>query len=411
MRILIAHNRYKFVAGEEAVVMAEHELLQSHGHTVHLFEVDNRSINGAWSKMKAAIAAIYSTESKMRVQAEIARFKPDLVHVHNFFPLLSPSVYDACHEANVPVVQTLHNYRIICPNGKLYRDGKRCEDCIGQAFPVSGVIHRCYRESMAQSATVATMIAVHQQRQTWQERVDAFITLTQFQKQKMIQAGLPEDRIHVKSNFIFDLDENGYPPEKRLTRRSSTNSYALFVGRLWEEKGISTLIQAYVNHHIQLPLKIIGDGPLRSKLEAQVEAAGLSSRVKFLGWQEKATVLQFMRQAQFLVFPSVWYETFGLSVIEAFASGIPVIASRLGCMAELIEEKENGLLFEPGNPQDLAAKVAWAIAHPNTIQSMGYQARQTYEALYTPEQNYRQLMKIYRAVAQASAPPQEVSLL
>ncbi len=411
MRILIAHNRYQFAAGEEAVVTAEYELLRSHSHTVQLFEVDNHSIDGAWSKVKAAVSAIYSTESKVRVGAAIAQFEPDVVHVHNFFPLLSPSVYDACHEANVPVVQTLHNYRIICPNGKLYRDGKRCEECVGQVFPVSGVIHRCYRESVAQSATVATMIAVHQQRQTWQERVDAFITLTQFQKQKMIQAGLPEDRIYVKPNFIFDANKDSASPEKRPARCSSTNNFALFVGRFWEEKGISTLIQAYVDHGIPLPLKIIGDGPLRPQLEAQVEAAGLSSRVEFLGWQEKSVVLRFMRQAQFLMFPSVWYETFGLSVIEAFASGTPVIASRLGCMAELIEEKENGLLFEPGNAQDLAAKVEWAIAHPNIMQSMGYQARQTYEALYTPEQNYRQLMKIYRAVAQASAPPQEVSLL
>jgi glycosyltransferase involved in cell wall biosynthesis len=388
MKILFAHNQYQRPAGEDAVVQAELELLRSHHHTVELFAVDNQSIQSAVSKMKAAIAAVYSYPSKQQFQAKIRQFQPDVVHVHNFFPLLSPALYDACHAEKVPVVQTLHNYRLTCPNAKLFRQDQICQSCVGKTVPLPGVINRCYRDSALQSAIVAAMITTHNIRQTWQQRVDAYITLTPFQKAKMVQAGLPSEKIHIKPNFLFD------PGKPTLEPRS----YALYVGRLWEEKGITTLIDAYIAHDIKIPLKIVGDGILQSELQQRVQQAGLAHRIEFLGWRSKSEVLSLMRQSQFLVFPSVWYETFGLSMIEAFACAVPVIASRLGGMAEMVEAGQTGLGFEAGNSRDLAEKINWAIVHPERMMAMGKRGRSVYEERYTPEVNYQQIMAIYQGL-------------
>jgi glycosyltransferase involved in cell wall biosynthesis len=393
MRILFAHNQYQRPAGEDVVVEAELELLRSHHHTVDLFAVDNQSIQGAIAKAKAAVSAVYSFHNKQRFQEKIHQFKPDIVHVHNFFPLLSPALYDACHESQIPVVQTLHNYRIICPSAKLFRQGQICESCVGKTVPLPGIINRCYRDSAVQSAAVAAMITTHNLCQTWQKRVDAYITLTPFQKAKMVQAGLPAAKIHVKPNFLFDPGKSDSTTEQRPPAR-----YALYVGRLWEEKGITTLLDAYIKHDIKLPLKIVGDGILGTELQQRVHQAGLDHRIEFLGWQKKSEVVELMRQAQFLVFPSVWYETFGLSLIEAFACSVPVIASRLGGIAEIVEDGKTGLLFEAGNGKNLAEKINWAIVHPERMGAMGRMGRSVYESQYTPETNYQQLMMIYGRV-------------
>jgi glycosyltransferase involved in cell wall biosynthesis len=389
MRILIAHNRYQVLAGEDVVVEAEASLLKSYHHSIDRLEADNHSIQGAIGKAKAAASVIYSFSSRQRLQEKIQKFRPDVVHVHNFFPLLSPALYDACSEANVPVVQTLHNYRLTCPSAKLFRDGKICEICIGKTVPLAGIVHRCYRDSIPESAAVVAMIATHNVRNTWQDKVDAYITLTPFQKAKMEQIGLPSHKIHVKPNFLFDPS----------TQSAAPGHYALYVGRLGSEKGITTLIDAYINQNIKTPLKIVGDGILKTSLQQQVQRAGLSHRIEFLGWQKKPEVLALMQKAKFLIFPSIWYETFGLSMIESFACSVPVIASRLGGIAEIVEDKQTGLLFEAGNPQDLAEKINWAIAHPKSMSAMGQKARSTYEQHYTPATNYRQLMSIYEKVA------------
>lgn len=390
MRILIAHNRYQVLAGEDVVVEAEVSLLQSYNHSIALLEADNQSIQGAIGKAKAAASVIYSFSNKQRLKEKIQEFCPDIVHVHNFFPLLSPALYDACSETKVPVVQTLHNYRIACPSAKLFRDGKICEICIGKTVPLAGIIHRCYRNSVPESVAAAAMIATHNVRNTWQEKVDAYITLTPFQKAKMEQVGLPSHKIHVKPNFLFD---------PCILPAASPAHYALYVGRLELEKGITTLIDAYIIQDIKIPLKIVGDGILKTSLQQQVERAGLSHRIEFLGWQKKPEVLALMQKSQFLIFPSIWYETFGLSMIEAFACSVPVIASRLGGIAEIVEDRQTGLLFEADNSQDLATKINWAIAHPKSLLAMGQKARSTYEQHYTPATNYRQLMSIYEKVA------------
>jgi len=400
VKVLLIHNRYQLAGGEDVVVQAEKALLEANDHQVALVEISNDQIVSVFDKANAAVRAIYSPASKQQVSAEIAHFRPDVVHVHNFFPLLSPSVYDACRDAGVPVVQTVHNYRLGCLNAILLRNGKVCEDCLGKRMPWPGIVHGCYRGSRAQSAATAAMLAVHWLRGTWQERVDAYIVLTNFQKEKMVQAGLPREKIYVKPNYISEPEQCG---ESKIF-----GDYALFVGRLSPEKSITTLIEAYKHNDLRIPLKIVGDGPLHESLQADVQAAGLESAIKFLGRQDKSAVLSLMHNARFLVFPSIWYETFGLTMVEAFACGLPVLASRLGSMAEIVEDGVTGLHFEAGNSADLADKMQWANEHPEEMISMGKNARRAYEAHYTPEMNYQQLTAIYQQVIDIAKPVRRI---
>lgn len=394
MQILMLHNRYQHAGGEDAVVQAEITLLKAQGHHVELVEANNDTISGGFGKARAAVSALYSLPGRRRAEEAISRFRPDLVHVHNFFPLLSPSVYDACREQGVPVVQTLHNYRLACPNALFFRDGKVCEDCLEHSLPWPGVVRGCYRNSRSQTAGVAAMIAVHRLRDTWSRRVNAFITLTDFQKRKFIQAGLPEDRLFVKPNFAFD-------PGPRHGA-DALGGYALYVGRLSQEKGPEPLIRAYVEHGLTIPLKILGDGPLRDPMERRVRAEGLDGIVSFLGRRERDEVERLMQGARFLVFPSICYEGFPMAIAEAFAAGIPVVASHLGAVPDILMDGQCGWLAEPGDAASWAdtLRAAWA-DHEGTWQR-GRVARQAYETLYSPDANYRRLLGIYEAARERS---------
>jgi glycosyltransferase involved in cell wall biosynthesis len=396
MNILQLHNRYQIVGGEEGVVQAEQTLLRAQGHRVQLLEVTNDDIVGLAAKASAAINAIYSRAARQRVLAAIDDFGPDLVHVHNFFPLLSPSVYDACRDRHIPVVQTLHNYRLACPKAMFFRDNQICEACLDQRSLLPAVVHGCYRASRPESAVVALMLDWHRRRGTWSDRVDAYIALTQFQKAKLVQAGLPAAKIHIKPNFVFA------PPavEAAVEAPIAAAAYILFVGRLAAEKGIAVLIEAYLHDPTLPPLKIVGDGPLRSALEQQ--AAELADRVTFLGRQSADQVRQWMLRASGLVFPSIWYEGFPLTIAEAFSCGLPVIVPALGSMAEIVQDGVTGYHFLPRDGVDLAAKIRQLMAQPARRQQMGQTAQQIYTAQYSPAVNYQQLLAIYRS-AQAVA--------
>jgi glycosyltransferase involved in cell wall biosynthesis len=382
VRILLLHNLYKIPGGEDVVVQAEKALLENHGHEVVLLQADNDNITNLFSKTMTAISTVYSFSGKKQVQAEIAKFQPDVVHVHNFFPLWSPAVYDACRDARVPVLQTLHNYRFFCAGAFFFRDGTVCEDCLGKFFPWPGVVHRCYRGSRVGSTVLATMQSVHRARGTWNERVNLYIALTEFARNKFIEAGLPGDKIVLKPNFLFSD-----PGSQEMN-----GDYALFVGRLSPEKGISTLLAAWQILGEQIPLKIVGDGPLADEVAtAGSEIPG----VEWLGRQPQEQVQKLMQNAKILVFPSVWYETFGMVVIEAYAVGLPVIASNLGSLSSLIDSGRTGFHFRPGDSDDLAAKVEWAVTHPEKLAQMRREVRREFEANYTAEANYRRLMEIY----------------
>jgi glycosyltransferase involved in cell wall biosynthesis len=388
MRILQLHNLYKIPGGEDVVVQAEKTLLENYGHEVVLLQADNHNITNFFSQTMTALNTVYSFSAKKRVQAEIAKFKPDVVHVHNFFPLWSPAVYDACQEARVPVLQTLHNYRLFCAAGLLFRNENVCEDCLGKLLPWPGVVHRCYRGSRVGSAVLATMQAVHRTRGTWNERVNLYIAMTEFNRNKFIEAGLPADKIVLKPHFLFS------DPQVK----QGHGDYALFVGRLSPEKGIDTMLAAWrlkASNGLgeQIPLKIVGDGPLADRVAmAAQEIPG----VEWLGRQPQEQVQPLMQNAKLLVFPSECYEAFGMVILEAYSVGLPVVASNLGSLSSLISPGRTGLHFRPGDADDLAAKVEWAIAHPQELGQMGREARAEFEAHYTAEANYRRFMEIYQ---------------
>lgn len=390
MRVLIVHNSYQQAGGEDTVVANEHALLEKHGWDTRLWSVTNDVIAGTWSKITAAMHATYSRPARGELTRLIAEFRPAVVHVHNFFPLLSPSVYDACRAAGVAVVQTLHNYRTICAGALLIRDGHPCEDCIGGS-PYQGALHGCYRGSRIGSLAVARMVDTHRRRGTWRHKVDRFIALSAFSKGKFVAAGFPADRIAVKPNFAEDRPVVG----------PGTRAGALFVGRLSPEKGIETLLQAWEG--LDVPMRVVGDGPLRQCVE---DGAGLGFIA--LGRKTPAEVAAEMARASFLILPSAWPENFPVTIVEAFCQSLPVIASRIETLEEIIEDGATGLFFSPGDVDDLATKVRWAHQHAEAMRIMGANARRVYEERYSPSINFGQLAKIYEAAiaqSQSAEPP------
>lgn len=393
VRVLLAHNRYQQAGGEDVVFAAESELLRRAGHPVIEYVRDNDEIpaRGFLSRLRLASDTIWAHASVRDLRTLLRRERPDVAHFHNTLPLISPAAYYACREVGVPVVQTLHNYRVICPVALLYRDGHVCEDCLGR-LPWPGVVHGCYRGSRAATAAVAAMLAVHRALGTWRDRVDCYVALTEFARGKFAEGGLPPAKIVVKPHFV-------HPDPGQAT---SPGEYALFVGRLTEGKGLRTLLAAWKQLRGPVPLRIVGDGPLRKEMEGEASRAALSA-VRFFGRLVGKETITAIKQARFFVFPSEWYEGFGLSMIEAFACGVPVIASRLGAMAEIVDDRRTGLHFTAGDPDDLAAKVDWAWSHPREMKEMGRAARAEYEAKYTAERNYPMLMEIYRGAIQQHA--------
>jgi glycosyltransferase involved in cell wall biosynthesis len=384
MQVLSVHNRYQIRGGEDEVCDAERRLLQQHGHVVDLYEEHNDCITNL-SALQTAIATIWSTETYRTLKQQFTQTPYDLVHVHNFLPLISPSVYYAARDSKIPVVQTLHNYRMLCPNALFFRDGQVCEDCLGKTIPWTGVQHGCYRGSRAASAVVAAMLTTHNSLNTWLNTVSLYIALTEFARRKFIEGGIPPERIVVKPHFVDPDPEVG----------SGKGSYALYVGRLSVEKGLDVLLDAWKYLGEKVPLKIVGDGPLRDRV---VEATQRFPHVEWLGRRPIEEVYTLMGDALMLVFPSKWYETFGRVAIEAFAKGTPVVAARIGAIAELVEPGRIGLHFRPSDAEDLATQVDWLMSHPTQLTQMRQEARAEFEAKYTAERNYHQLVEIYNLV-------------
>jgi glycosyltransferase involved in cell wall biosynthesis len=389
MRILILHNEYQHRGGEDAVADAEAALLTSRGHEVYRFSRHNDEV-GAMHRAQLAMQTVWSAPSAKTLRSLVDSFRPDVVHAHNTFPLISPSAYWAAAAAHVPVVQTLHNFRLLCPQAMFLREGRVCEDCLGRT-PWRGAVRACYRGSRAQSTVLATSTILHRAVGTYRNKVTRYIALNEFCRGKFIEGGLPAERIVVKPNFV-----------QAAAPSSHAREGFLFVGRLSAEKGISVLAQASA----RLPdttIRVAGTGP---ESPAVSQCAGMQS----LGALKVDEVRAEMQRACALLVPSIWYETFGLVVVEAFACGLPVIASRIGVLPGLVEDGVTGLLFEPGNAQDLAHKMAWAAAHPEEMALMGRRARARYEAEFTPDRNYAQLISIYQdAIHEVAALPPAIS--
>jgi glycosyltransferase involved in cell wall biosynthesis len=382
-------------------VRGECALLTQAGHRVIEYFRDNHEIEtyNIGKTISLGARTLWAWDSCSQIRDLLRAEKPDLAHFDNTFPLISPGAYYACRDAGVPVVQTLRNYRIVCPGTYLQRDGRVCEDCLGRG-PWRGMLHGCYRDSRAASGAVALMLTAHRLLGTWNNLVDCYIALTEFARAKFIEGGLPAEKIVVKPNFVFSdsAAQNISCPGANL---EPPEDPALFVGRLSPEKGVATLLSAWKQLGARIPLHIIGDGPQRAELEAYARHHTLTN-VHFDGRLSPQQTLAAMKRSRFLVFPSEWYETFGRVAAEAFACGVPVIASRLGAMEEIVAHGQTGLHFTPGDAGDLAAKVAWACAHPEEMFAMGVAARAEYEAKYTPERNLAMLTSIYKHTLEIS---------
>ena len=384
MKVLQLHNLYRIAGGEDAVVHRERLLLQQHGHQVIALERSNAETDHwpEWRRARMLPDTFFSAESYRMVREICRRERPDVAHVHNVFFLLSPSVYYALDREGVPVVQTCHNFRFLCANAIFYTEGGLCERCVGGNY-FHAALRRCYHESRAQSLALAASLAWHRYAGHWWDRIDAFIALSEFSRRKLIEGGLPEDRLFLKPHF---LDSNVAPP-------CVNGDYAVVMGRLHPEKDVQTAIEAF-QHLPELRLLVLGEGPLMEPLKALAQRLGLRN-VEFRGFVGGAARFEILRQSKLLVLPSRVYENFSVSVLEAYAMGKPVVASRIGAIAEMVKEGETGLLFEPGQPADLAQKIRQLIERPERASELGRAARAHFEHHFTADTNYRQLMDIY----------------
>ncbi|MGA3131259.1 MAG: glycosyltransferase family 4 protein [Terracidiphilus sp.] len=390
MKVLMVHNRYQQRGGEDAVVDAEVRLLVANGIEVQRLEVDNDSIHGLRGKMRTSmnlfVASSAMTEELRSIMAE---FRPDVVHVHNWFPTVSPFIFRRCKQAEIPVVHTLHNYRLLCVNATLFRDGRVCEDCIGSALRAPGVIHKCYRDSRAGSFVATASMVAQWAAGTWHHSIDKFIVLSEFARIKLVQGGLPAEKIVVKPNFV---DPDPGPA-------SGDGNYFLYAGRLTEEKGLRTLLQCWRNGHGLPLLRIVGLGPLEDEVR---EAAAVLSNVEWMGGKSNEEVAQLLGRAKATLCPSLWYEGMPRVVIESMAAGTPVVASRIGCYPEMIVDGQSGALFAAGDAGSLldclrSLEVAGAFA------AMRPQARRRYEEAYTGERNFSLLLNVYRGAMVAGS--------
>jgi len=389
MKILLVHNFYGSTApsGENAVYEAERELLRKHGHDVVEFTRHSDEIrgHGAWGAVKGALAVPWNPWMVRAVRREVERFRPDVVHAHNTFPLISPGMYHAVGRRCATVL-TLHNYRLFCPAAIPMRDGHPCTDCLDGRTVIPSLVHGCYRGSRMATLPLAAGVALHRALRTWADQVDAFIALTDFQRELLVRAGLPGGRVHVKPNF--------YPGNPPVVPWAGRGAYAVFAGRLSEEKGVASLVTAWTAWGGDAPeLRIVGDGPLRAELEKG--AAG--SSIRFLGQLAPDEAIRQIAHARLQLLPSECFEGFPMVVREAFAVGTPAAVSNLGPLPSIVNHGSNGVVFEAANPHSLLTVVQDAWLTPGLLEQLGKGARKSFETLYTEEINYARLMAIYQS--------------
>ncbi len=380
LRIIVAHSYYQQPGGEDQVFDDEANLLQSRGHHVFRYTLHNNSVR-QMNRLTLAASTVWNRRVCAELTQLVRNHRANIVHFHNTFPLLSPAAYAAARHAGAAVVQTLHNFRLLCLNPVLLRDGQICELCARKKLAWPGVYHRCYRGNRSASAVLAATTAVHWALRTWTRMVDRYIAPSEFARAKLIHGGLPRNLIITKPNFVHPDPGVG----------DAAGDYAVFVGRLAPEKGLPTLLKAWSMLHHKTRLIILGDGPLAEL----VRDATKRDPIDWLGRKPPSDVLDAIGHASFLIAPSECYETFGRVVIESFAKGVPVIASRLGAFAELVQHGRTGFLFQPGNAGELALRIQDMLSDPERLASMRRHARAEFEAKYTGNRNYEQMMRIY----------------
>jgi len=384
MKALMCHDFYQYQGGEDIVFADECWLLEEYGHQVVRYEKNNAQIS-SMNKLDLVRKTFWNAETYREVRDAIQAESPDVVHCANSFPLISPSLYRAVKDEGVPMVQTLHNFRLTCPGSTLMRDGRICEDCLGKRLALSGIRHRCYQGSFTATSISALMHAFHQLRGTWNDLVDQYIVLTEHSKSIFTEVGLPVDRMSVKPNFV--RQDPGY------VAHHDKQDYAVFVGRLSEEKGVRVMLDAWRTLSEKIPLVIVGEGPLADIVAAATEK---DSRIRWVGQQSREATMRWIAAAKFLVFPSIWYETFGRSMIEAKACGTPVIASNIGAMSLLVTHLQTGLHYEPGNVADLIRQTNFLLDDDQLRSQLAKAGREQFENEFTPLKNIQMLLSVYR---------------
>lgn len=394
MRVVLGHNFYNsnIPSGENQVFETESRLLIEKGNTVESFTrfSDELAAKGWIGTIQGALSSTWNPWMAKSILKKISVFQPDIVHFHNTFPLISPSVFHAIGKRSARVL-TLHNYRLFCPAAIPMRDGKVCTKCLDNHSPLPAMIHGCYRNSRIATLPISISVGVHRALGTWNNEVDAFIALSKFQRDLMIKAGLPSEKIHIKPNF--------YPGNPRVIPWSERQDYIVFAGRLTAEKGVISLLRAWQAWGDDAPeLRIVGDGELRSELELM--AIGLP--VRFLGRLTAKETQAQISSSRLLVLASECLETFGLVVVEAFAHGTPVAVSNLGPLPSIVQHGKNGFIFEPGDPMSLLHEVSKAWKCQQLLEQVAQNARIEFEAKYTEEANYASLMEIYAQAIKVS---------
>ncbi|MGV9558861.1 glycosyltransferase [Streptomyces sp. NPDC003522] len=396
MHILVVHNHYASAqpSGENKVVDQEVELLRAAGHRVEVFERRSDDIAALSLLAKAAVPLRVPWNPAVRAElaARLRAERPDVVHVHNVFPLLSPAVLAACADAGVPVVATLHNYTQICPPGTLQRDGRPCTECVGST-PLPAVRHGCYRGSRLATVPLAVSLSVNRRR--WWSGVERFLCISAAQRDVLVRAGMPAGRLAVKHNFVPDPDD----------RRTGDGEHLLYLGRLAEAKGVRLLMAAWdeiaADGGVGVPLVIAGAGPLEREVTAW--AAGRDD-VRCAGLYDTAESRKAVARSVAVVAPSTWLEAFGLVAVEAMAAGVPTVAAGHGAFVELVEDGVSGLLHRPGDPASLASRLRRITAEPSRNREMGRAARRRYERDFSPAVGLERLLEEYRtAIAGRSA--------
>jgi glycosyltransferase involved in cell wall biosynthesis len=396
-RILVVHNYYKLPGGEDVVFERDWDLLKRRGHDVVPYIRRNHEIDARnpLQGLSLPVETIWSRKSARELKKLIRDRRPEIAHFHNTFPLISPSVYSSCREEGIPIVQSIHNPRLMCPAATLFRNGKLCVDCLGKSIPWPGVLHACYRESRLQTSVVAATTSLHRLRGTWQKDVDLFMVATDFYRRLLIANGFPAEKLAVKPHFVFP--DPGY-------RGRVSGDYGLYIGRLEAVKGIWTLLEAW-SSLTNFRLLLRGGGPELDRVRTFLESRQLN-HIRLIEPLDSEGLTQLLKGARMLIWPSNgYYETFGLVQTEAFACGVPVVASNIGVGTEIVKDGWNGLHFKPGDPEDLREKIISLFGDPLTCYELGKNARIDFETNYTDEQIYPRLIDCYRqALGRVSLP-------
>ncbi|MBD0711189.1 glycosyl transferase [Streptomyces sp. CBMA291] len=389
MRVLVVHNRYSSAqpSGENRVVDEEVGLLRAAGHRVDVFERRSDDIAARSLLAKAAVPLLVPWNPAVRTEltARLRAERPDVVHVHNVFPLLSPAVLAACADAGVPVVATLHNYTQVCPPGTLHRDGRPCTECVGPALPLPAVRHGCYRDSRLATVPLAVSLAVNRRR--WWSGVERFFCISASQRDLLVRSGMPPERLLVKHNFVPDPG----------ARREGDGEQLLYLGRLAEAKGVRLLMTAWdrlaADGGAGVPLVIAGAGPLEREVSAW--AAGRDD-VRYAGLWDPERCRRAVARSVAVLAPSMARETFGLVAAEAMAAGVPAVAAGHGAFTELVEDGVTGLLHRPGDAASLADRIRRIVSDPERNREMGRAARHRYERGFSPAVGLERLVEGYR---------------